>query len=189
MYSLFNSSSQSLSSRSGHAERRHRNSIDRHSLQPLLPDHGTDERRYYRSAEFQQALVEHQMQRTQTPPLPPSPATEQTRHRLSRYSFRRQSTAGSRSSTSLVMLDGATSPEDGHREDSEQRGQLGSEPDVQSSPYSALVPTQRRPPATTAGSNHSSVSEQRPTSKHLVPRIHLNDVAPLLKRMRHIRKF
>ncbi|KAI5360575.1 hypothetical protein Slin15195_G084940 [Septoria linicola] len=183
MYNLWNASRASLVGRNTENERKQRNSIDRHSLRPLLDDYGTDEKRYYRSSEFQRALLEDQIQQSFTPSPTVEPAPEENQ-RLSRYSLKRRSTAASKSSLSLGMLDMTREvPEDRRSEEREEREQRGGEPEIPSSPYASIVPIEHKASESTT-SDQSSEPEPEPAPKHRVPRIHLSGVGPLLSRVR-----
>lgn len=83
--------------------RPHRNSSERHCLDPLMDEEGTNETRYYRSAEFQQALLEDQIARRLTPPA--EPAEQQDNGRMSKYLNRRSTLRSSKSSLALFDLE------------------------------------------------------------------------------------
>lgn len=178
MYTLYNASRGTLVRRNTEQDRKQRTSTDRQSVHPMLDDTGTDERRYYRSAEFQQALLEHQLQRDFPPQSPVEAAGDDN---PSRYSLKRRSTRASMmSSRTFAMLDMTQEvPEDRRPEAGEAREELGGEPEMPSSPYSAIVPMEHTVPSSN-DSNASSESEPQKQRKHRLPRIHLSGTGPFI---------
>ncbi|KXS98670.1 hypothetical protein AC578_10061 [Pseudocercospora eumusae] len=104
LYGLFSSKRNSSSLSINQAgERIPRHSSERRQIEPLIQDFETDQSRYYRSTEFQQALLEDQIERSLTPPA--KEADVDDIGRSSRYRLSRRSYAASNSSLSAALFD------------------------------------------------------------------------------------
>lgn len=179
MYNLCNASRGTLVRKNTEQDRKLRTSTDKQSLRPMLDDTGTDERRYYQSAEFQKAMLERQLQRKFALRSPIEPAEEDT-HRLSKSSLKRRGTAASICSRSFAMLDMTREvPEDRQPEAGEAREERGGEPEIPSSPYLAIVPMDYTVPSSNASNSSSEVKPQK-SRKHRLPRIHLSSTGPFV---------
>ncbi|CAK3919631.1 Hypothetical predicted protein [Lecanosticta acicola] len=126
-----------------------RESLEREHLDPLMDEEGTNETRYYRSAEFQQALLEDQIARKLTEPC--EPVEQERTGRTSRYLTRRGTMRSSKSSLALFDLEDA-------------RARQASEVEIPSPPlppaYELVVPPSQPTESVAAGSTDSSNSER-----------------------------
>lgn len=160
-------------------------SPDSHSLNPMPRDTRKDDRRYYRSAEFKQALLEDRLQQefvVHTPVEPSSGAS----NRFSRYHAKRKSIA--MSFPSLSMLDVTKGvPEDRQAEDSEAGEAHNSESETSASPQSANVPSavEHHSPLSNVSDTSSEADTPSKSREHRLPRIHLHGTGPFARLARH----
>lgn len=160
-------------------------SPDSHSPIPMPRDTRKDDRRYYRSAEFKQALLEDRLQQefvVHTPVEPSSGAS----NRFSRYHAKRKSIA--MSFPSLSMLDVTKGvPEDRQAEDSEAGEAHNSESDTSASPQSATVPAavEHHSPLSNVSDTSSEADTPSKSREHRLPRIHLHGTGPFARLARH----
>ncbi|KAK4620207.1 hypothetical protein CLAFUW4_11333 [Fulvia fulva] len=161
-----------------------RGSIERQRIDPLMDECGTDERRYYRSAEFQQALLEAKIERDlASVESPIEDNKRQSWHRRS-STIGRMNTRASQSASSLPMFDYEA---DRIRQLEEARSEQPP-PDVElpSPGGEAVAPPEHVPDLnrdeSTDGSNSSEQSHQRRRSR---PRINKDGLAPLFQRARN----
>lgn len=162
-----------------HKHAQPRNSSERHRLDPFLNEEGTDERRYYRTAEFQQALLEHQIERSLTPPLEQSQPQDDT-GRMSRF-LQRRSTVMSKSSLSLPFFD-----QELERAKQEDKDKHRAEDDIPEATDDIDVPSASHRPDSGALSSDGSTSQPSRSSSR--PSIHKHGIAPLIDFARNNKK-
>lgn len=147
-----------------------RNSSEHRGLNPLMDEEGTNECRYYRSAEFQQALLEDQIARKLAPPVEPE---EQETGRLSRYLKRRSTMRSSKASLPLFDFEA-------------DRAKQAAETEVLPPPAFEAVdvpPSQPIEGSVAAGSTDSSSSARSAHSrKSSRLSVHLKSIGSLIKR-------
>lgn len=160
-----------------HKHAQPRNSSERQQLNPLLNEEGTDESRYYRSAEFQQALLEDQIERSLTQPLEQSQTQDDT-GRMTRF-LQRRSTIASKSSLSLPFFD--QDAERAKQENLEKRRAVEEIPPPPADDFE-FPPTSHAPDSGAASSDGSSSQPSRSSSR---PSIHKNGVGPLISYVRN----
>ncbi|KAF2167940.1 hypothetical protein M409DRAFT_22085 [Zasmidium cellare ATCC 36951] len=162
-----------------HKHAQPRNSSERHQLDPLLNEEGTDESRYYRTAEFQQALLEDQIERSLTPPLEQGQSHEDT-GRMSRF-LQRRSTVASKSSLVLPFFD-----QDMERAKQEGKDKHRAEDNIPPPASDIEVPpASHRPDSGAVSSDGSSSQPSRSSSR---PSIHKHGIAPLIDFARNKKK-
>ncbi|EME41464.1 hypothetical protein DOTSEDRAFT_73772 [Dothistroma septosporum NZE10] len=161
-----------------------RGSIEKQTLGTVSDETGTDERRYYRSAEFQQALLEARIERDlAAAETPIEDNKRQSWHRrLSTIAM--GNTRASQSASSLPMFDYEA---ERVRQLEEARSELPPPDGKLPSPAAEVVAPPEDGPdinrnGSTDGSNSSEQSHQRRRSR---PRIHKDGLAPLLQRARN----
>lgn len=151
-----------------------RNSMDAKLIHPLVDEEGTDERRYYRSAEFQQALLEDQIERSLTSPIEraePLQETGRLERRMSRLLLHRRSTAAS-----LPFPD-----QDMERAQVDENKDIDkpAEEEVPPSAYNMDdVPSTTHGPDSGALSSDGSGSEPSRSSSR--PKVRRNSISPLI---------
>ena len=162
-----------------------RGSIEKQRLDPLMDESGADERRYYRSAEFQQALLEAKIERDLAPVETPIEDNKRQSWHRRLSTIGRMNTRASQSASSLPMFDYEA---ERLRQLEEARSEQPP-PDVElpSPAVEAVAPPEHVPDAnrdeSTDGS-HSS-TEQSHQRRRSRPRINKDGLAPLFQRARN----
>lgn len=187
MYNLYNASRGNLISKNTDHHHQPPVSPDSPSLTPMPRDTRKDERRYYRSAEFQQALLEDRLQQEFVLQTPVEPSSRVS-NRFSRHPSRRKSIAMSLPSFSMLDVSKGV-PEDRQAEDSEagEAHSSSSGSEISALPHYATAPAavEHNHPSSNSSETSSEADTPPQSREHRLPRIRLHGTGPFARFARH----